>query len=152
VVLPRKSKVLHAAEKLALQPHEGVRDAQTDPHDRCECLWLQGATIHLALPYDSKATNNDATVKLQALRDIYLIYKSVQLEEYSHETDTESQSGPTRRGALSYVRGYLAEYRDLAVVRRLRSALISSSTVNLAQQLCGSKSRLWPDLVTRGIR
>ncbi|KAK8046556.1 hypothetical protein PG996_014620 [Apiospora saccharicola] len=65
---------------------------------RCECLWLQGATIHLALPYDSKATNNDATVKLQALRDIYLIYKSVQLEEYSHETDAESQSGPTQRG------------------------------------------------------
>ncbi|KAK8136548.1 sugar transporter [Apiospora sp. TS-2023a] len=120
VVLPRKSKVLHAAEKLALQPHEGVRDAETDPHDRY-----------------SKATNNDATVKLQALRDIYLIYKSVQLEEYSHETDAESQRGPTRRGVLSYFRGYLAEYRDLVVVRRLRNALISSSTVNLAQQLCG---------------
>ncbi|KAK7953727.1 hypothetical protein PG988_014421, partial [Apiospora saccharicola] len=41
------------------------------------------------------------------------------------------------KGALSYFRGYLAEYRDLAVVRRLRNALISSSTVNLAQQLCG---------------
>ncbi|KAK8065967.1 sugar transporter [Apiospora hydei] len=74
---------------------------------------------------------------LQALRDIYLIHKSVQLEEYSLETDVESQEGPVRKGLLSYLRGYLSEYADLATRRRLRNALVSSSTVNLAQQLCG---------------
>ncbi|KAK8034652.1 hypothetical protein PG993_009647 [Apiospora rasikravindrae] len=71
------------------------------------------------------------------LRDIYLIYKSVQLEEYSQDIDVESQEGPIRRGLLSYIRGYLSEYADLATKRRLRNALVSSSTVNLAQQLCG---------------
>ena len=87
-------------------------------------------------------------MKLQALRDTYLIYKSVQLEEYSQEVDAESQRGPMRRGILFYFRGYVAEYGDLVIVRRLRNALISSSTVNLAQQLCGSESCLWPGLVT----
>lgn len=109
-------------------------------------------TIHLVVPQESKATNNDGIVKLQALRDIYLIYKSVQLKEYSHKVDTESQRGPMRRGFISYFWGYLAKYGDLVVVRRLRNALISSLTVNLAQQLCGSESRLWPGLVTRGLR
>ncbi|KAK8031045.1 sugar transporter [Apiospora arundinis] len=77
------------------------------------------------------------TTELQALRDMYLIYKSVQLEEYSQVIDMENQGEPMRRGLLSSLRGYLVEYRDLFVVRRLRNALISSSTVNLAQQLCG---------------
>ncbi|KAK8037892.1 sugar transporter [Apiospora phragmitis] len=82
--------------------------------------------------------DKDAATKLQALRHIYLIYKSVQLEEYSQDIDTESQREPIRRGLLSYLRGYLSEYANLVTVRRLRNALVNSSTVNLAQQLCGS--------------
>ncbi|KAI0909497.1 sugar transporter-domain-containing protein [Ustulina deusta] len=54
-----------------------------------------------------------------ALRDIYLIYKSVQQEEQAIQLDMETDSC------------------DLFTQRRLRNALISSSIVSLAQQLCG---------------
>ena len=35
--------------------------------------------------------------------------------------------------------GFGKKFLELFITRRLRNALISSSTVNLAQQLCGSK-------------
>ncbi len=56
--------------------------------------------------------------ELQALRDFYLIQKSIDQEELL-EKDRPRQ------------------YRQLLFDRRLRNALISSSIVSLAQQLCG---------------
>ncbi|KAI1441126.1 hypothetical protein F5Y02DRAFT_431428 [Annulohypoxylon stygium] len=70
--------------------------------------------------------------KLQALRDVYLVYKSVQLEEYSDDID----DGPPQ-GLFGYVRNYVLQYKQLFTQRRLRNALISSSIVALSQQLCG---------------
>ncbi|KAI2464056.1 hypothetical protein F4781DRAFT_92741 [Annulohypoxylon bovei var. microspora] len=74
--------------------------------------------------------------KLQALRDIYLVYKSIQLEEYSDDIDFANQSdGP--QGFFGHANNYVSQYRQLFTQRRLRNALISSSIVALAQQLCG---------------
>ncbi|KAI1387894.1 uncharacterized protein F4822DRAFT_295310 [Hypoxylon trugodes] len=75
--------------------------------------------------------------ELQALRDIYLIYKSVQLEEYSGNVDEEDQDDDVPRGCFAYIKKYAAQYKQLFTQRRLRNALISSSIVALAQQLCG---------------
>ncbi|KAI1374386.1 hypothetical protein F4677DRAFT_447380 [Hypoxylon crocopeplum] len=75
--------------------------------------------------------------ELQALRDVYLVYKSVQLEEYSDDSSAEDQSDHGPRGFFAHVRKYSSQYRQLFTERRLRNALISSSTVALAQQLCG---------------
>lgn len=77
--------------------------------------------------------------KLQALRDIYLVYKSIQLEEYTDEFDLENQADHVPRGFFAHLAHYASQYRQLFTVRRLRNALISSSTVALAQQLCGSR-------------
>ncbi|KAJ4862128.1 sugar transporter domain-containing protein [Trichoderma breve] len=55
--------------------------------------------------------------ELQALRDIYLVYKS--LEQQAMGLD------------------FLRQFTQLFQQRRLYNALISTSTVNLAQQLCG---------------
>ncbi|KAI0138955.1 MFS general substrate transporter [Hypoxylon sp. NC0597] len=74
--------------------------------------------------------------KLQALRDLYLVYKSVELEEYSN-VDVESESDGVPHGLFAYIKNYASQYKQLFVERRLRNALISSSIVALAQQLCG---------------
>ncbi|GKT43400.1 putative polyol transporter 6 [Colletotrichum spaethianum] len=71
--------------------------------------------------------------ELQALRDIYLVHKSLEQEELL-SGDANSQPA---QGFISTVAGFLRQWRDLFSKRRLRNALISSSTVALAQQLCG---------------
>ncbi|KAI0173450.1 hypothetical protein GGR52DRAFT_571961 [Hypoxylon sp. FL1284] len=73
--------------------------------------------------------------ELQALRDVYLVYKSVQLEEYPAELGLEPDNLP--QGFVAHVKGYAVQYKQLFTRRRLRNALISSSIVSLAQQLCG---------------
>ncbi|KXJ89738.1 and other transporter-domain-containing protein [Microdochium bolleyi] len=75
--------------------------------------------------------------RLQALRDIYLIYKSIQKEESSNTGDLGHTSPSIPRGIKGHVQAYLRQYRDLFAKRRLRNALFSSSTVAIAQQLCG---------------
>ncbi|KAI0888075.1 uncharacterized protein GGS22DRAFT_197936 [Annulohypoxylon maeteangense] len=70
--------------------------------------------------------------ELQALRDVYLVYKSVQLEEYSDDID----DGPPK-GLFGHLENYVSQYRQLFTQRRLRNAAISSSIVALSQQLCG---------------
>ncbi|KAI1208183.1 uncharacterized protein F4807DRAFT_155344 [Annulohypoxylon truncatum] len=70
--------------------------------------------------------------ELQALRDVYLVYKSVQLEEYTDNIDEEAP-----RGFFGHAKNYVSQYRQLFTQRRLRNALISSSIVALSQQLCG---------------
>lgn len=69
------------------------------------------------------------------------MYKSVQDEEYTDdESDIEARAAPApRRGLISHLAGYASQYKQLFTRRRLRNALISSSTVALAQQLCGSR-------------
>ncbi|OTA89268.1 hypothetical protein M434DRAFT_79571 [Hypoxylon sp. CO27-5] len=74
--------------------------------------------------------------ELQALRDLYLVYKSVELEEYSN-VDVESESDGVPHGLFAYIKNYVSQYKQLFVERRLRNALISSSIVALSQQLCG---------------
>ncbi|KAI1410458.1 MFS general substrate transporter [Hypoxylon sp. FL1857] len=74
--------------------------------------------------------------ELQALRDLYVVYKSVQLEEYSN-FDVENQGDGIPHGFSAHIKNYASQYRQLFVERRLRNALISSSIVALAQQLCG---------------
>ncbi|KAI1427870.1 sugar transporter-domain-containing protein [Xylaria sp. FL1777] len=75
--------------------------------------------------------------ELQALRDIYVIYKSVQLEEQSIQSHVETQSSGVPRGLIAHIRAYITQYKQLFTHRRLRNAVISSSIVALAQQLCG---------------
>ncbi|XXG95821.1 hypothetical protein Hte_002092 [Hypoxylon texense] len=75
--------------------------------------------------------------ELQALRDIYLVYKSVELEEYSDHFDLENQGDNIPQGFFAHAKGYASQYKQLFTRRRLRNALISSSIVALAQQLCG---------------
>ncbi|WYZ34106.1 hypothetical protein EsH8_I_000382 [Colletotrichum jinshuiense] len=71
--------------------------------------------------------------ELQALRDIYLVHKSIEQEELP-SSDANPQPVP---GFLSTLAGFLRQWKQLFLERRLRNALISSSTVALAQQLCG---------------
>ncbi|KAK1986497.1 hypothetical protein LZ30DRAFT_280621 [Colletotrichum cereale] len=71
--------------------------------------------------------------KLQALRDIYLVHKSLEQEELP-SGDANSQLA---QGFFVTVAGFFRQWRQLFLRRRLRNALISSSTVALAQQLCG---------------
>ncbi|OLN96088.1 putative polyol transporter 2-like protein 2 [Colletotrichum chlorophyti] len=71
--------------------------------------------------------------ELQALRDIYLVHKSIEQEELL-SSDIDPQLIP---GFIHTIIGFLRQWKQLFTQRRLRNALISSSTVSLAQQLCG---------------
>ncbi|EFQ27503.1 hypothetical protein CGRA01v4_04600 [Colletotrichum graminicola] len=71
--------------------------------------------------------------ELQALRDIYLVHKSLEQEELP-SVDASSQSA---QGFAVTIAGFFRQWRQLFLRRRLRNALISSSTLALAQQLCG---------------
>ncbi|GAW26945.1 putative sugar transporter [Rosellinia necatrix] len=77
--------------------------------------------------------------ELLALRDVYLIYKSTEREETSEKPDEEIQGYSPSRGFVSHLRAYVTQYKELFTKRRLRNAVMSSSIVALAQQLCGSK-------------
>lgn len=76
--------------------------------------------------------------QLQALRDIYLVYKSLEQQAMGlGDMDPHAFRSP---GFMWVMRDFLRQYMQLFQQRRLYNALISTSTVNLAQQLCGSKS------------
>ncbi|KAL6898860.1 MFS general substrate transporter [Trichoderma evansii] len=76
--------------------------------------------------------------ELQALRDMYLVYKSLENESMSlGNLDANAFRSP---GFFWVIRDFLRQYMQLFQQRRLYNALISTSTVNLAQQLCGSKT------------
>ncbi|PON22028.1 hypothetical protein TGAM01_v209098 [Trichoderma gamsii] len=73
--------------------------------------------------------------ELQALRDMYLVYKSLENESMGlGSLDANAFRSP---GFFWVIRDFLRQYRQLFQQRRLYNALISASTVNLAQQLCG---------------
>ncbi|PKK45095.1 hypothetical protein CI102_9433 [Trichoderma harzianum] len=73
--------------------------------------------------------------ELQALRDIYLVYKSLEQQAMGlGDLDEHAFRSP---GFIWVMRDFLRQYMQLFQQRRLYNALISTSTVNLAQQLCG---------------
>uniref|UniRef100_A0A8H7TMK6 Major facilitator superfamily (MFS) profile domain-containing protein n=1 Tax=Bionectria ochroleuca TaxID=29856 RepID=A0A8H7TMK6_BIOOC len=81
--------------------------------------------------------------KLQALRDIILIRWSEKLKRLSESNGPAGESCSPEQG-LTYasqlrvvLRLSLNQYRTLFKTRRLRNAVWSTSTVALAQQLCG---------------
>lgn len=71
------------------------------------------------------------------MKDMYLLHKTIEQEIREIGLDRRERS-------------VLAKFGQLFTKRRLRNALISASVVNLAQQLCGSKSAIhccrlqWP--------
>ncbi|KAL7813184.1 MFS general substrate transporter [Trichoderma aethiopicum] len=73
--------------------------------------------------------------ELQALRDLYLIYKSLEQESMAlGNLDAHAFRSP---GFVWVIRDFFRQYAQLFQQRRLYNAVISTSTVNLAQQLCG---------------
>ncbi|WQF78614.1 Putative major facilitator, sugar transporter, major facilitator superfamily [Colletotrichum destructivum] len=72
--------------------------------------------------------------ELQALRDIYLVHKSLEQEEPASGDVADSQPA---QGFMATAAGFFRQWKQFFLWRRLRNALISSSTVALAQQLCG---------------
>ncbi|KAF3766505.1 MFS general substrate transporter [Cryphonectria parasitica EP155] len=70
--------------------------------------------------------------QLQALRDLYLIHKSVELDEY--------QFSPPAHQVDNLTSGFyhsLRQYWSLFTVGKLQNAVLSTCVVALAQQLCG---------------
>ncbi|KAL7782515.1 MFS general substrate transporter [Trichoderma ceciliae] len=73
--------------------------------------------------------------ELQALRDMYVVYKSLEQESMAlGDLDAHAFRSP---GFLWVIRDFFRQYAQLFRQRRLYNAVISTSTVNLAQQLCG---------------
>jgi hypothetical protein len=81
--------------------------------------------------------------ELQALRDLYLIHKQIELESYTRYIyDTEAGYHDTKNHSiLAQIGDSFARFGQLFRSRhnRLRNALVASCTVNLAQQLSGSE-------------
>ncbi|KAG6011063.1 hypothetical protein E4U21_000094 [Claviceps maximensis] len=73
--------------------------------------------------------------ELQALRDMYVVYKSIEHENLDlSDLDPHACRSP---GFTWVLRDFIRQYIQLFQRRRLRNALISTSTVSLAQQFCG---------------
>ncbi|KAL7951280.1 MFS general substrate transporter [Trichoderma barbatum] len=73
--------------------------------------------------------------ELQALRDMYVVYKSLEQNSMGlGDLDAHAFRSP---GFTWVMRDFLGQYAQLFRQRRLYNAVISTSTVNLAQQLCG---------------
>lgn len=85
--------------------------------------------------------------KLQALRDLYLVHKSVELDEYRDgSSELEGAGIMSEKTGLTYasrLHSGLAycfrQYRVLFSEAKLKNAVLSTCVVALAQQLCGSK-------------
>ena len=75
--------------------------------------------------------------QLQALRDLYLVYKAIEQEHVGiGDLDENANLSP---GFFWVMRDFLCQFKQLFQQRRLANAMISTSTVNLAQQLCGGE-------------
>ncbi|KAL7932499.1 MFS general substrate transporter [Trichoderma chlorosporum] len=73
--------------------------------------------------------------KLQALRDLYVVYKTLEHQgQVLGDRDPHTFRSPGFSWAM---RDFLRQYAQLFQQRALYNAVISTSTVNLAQQLCG---------------
>jgi hypothetical protein len=80
--------------------------------------------------------------ELQALRDMYTVHKSIE-EEYmgSVINNAHAKLSP---GFWWTIRDFGRQFRQLFQQRRLYNAVMSTSTVALAQQLCGGKQAPGP--------
>ena len=76
--------------------------------------------------------------QLLAMKDMYVLHKTIEEEYQVLGWGPASEQGG-RGGFIRASPGFGKRFLELFTTRRLRNALISSSTVNLAQQLCGSK-------------
>lgn len=73
--------------------------------------------------------------ELQACRDIYAVHKSIEQEYLGHMShDPAAKLSP---GFWYSMMDFGRSFKQLFQQRRLYNALISTATVNLAQQLCG---------------
>ncbi|KAK7397661.1 hypothetical protein QQX98_012972 [Neonectria punicea] len=73
--------------------------------------------------------------EIQALRDIYVVHKSMEQETLGGlQEDLSAMLSP---GFWWTIRDFFRQFRQLFQQRRLYDAVISTSVVNLAQQLCG---------------
>jgi hypothetical protein len=74
---------------------------------------------------------------LQALRDIYVVHKSIE-QEYMGEVihNTHAKLSP---GFWWTIRDFFRQFRQLFQQRRLYNAVMSTSTVSISQQLCGGE-------------
>lgn len=85
--------------------------------------------------------------QLQALRDLYLIHKSVELDEYRASASEVENAGMSHaKSGLTYANQFWTalvycsrQYALLFTQTKLRNAVLSTCVVALAQQLCGSK-------------
>ena len=76
--------------------------------------------------------------ELQALRDMYTVHKSIEQEYMGMVSgDGRSKLSP---GFWWTMRDFVRQFKQLFQQRRLYNAVMSTSTVALAQQLCGGKS------------
>ncbi|KAL2275543.1 hypothetical protein FJTKL_02034 [Diaporthe vaccinii] len=82
---------------------------------------------------------------LQALRDLYLIHKSVELDEYRATASEVENAGMSHaKSGLTYANQFWTavvycsrQYALLFKETKLRNAVLSTCVVALAQQLCG---------------
>ncbi|KAJ6440983.1 sugar transporter [Purpureocillium lavendulum] len=71
--------------------------------------------------------------ELQALRDLYVVHKALDLENVGFgDLDENAALSP---GFFWVIRDFFTQYKQLFRQRRLYNAVISTGTVNLAQQL-----------------
>lgn len=75
------------------------------------------------------------------MKDMYVLHKTIE-EEYNILGWDQSHPRGTQKTPNTINPHFGKKFVQLFSRRRLRNALISASTVNLAQQLCGSKSKL----------
>jgi MFS family permease len=80
--------------------------------------------------------------KLQALRDLYLVHKQIELDNYSrrsYDIVSHHHWGSRNRGLVANTRDYISRFTQLfsSKHKRLQNAVLAACTVNLAQQLCG---------------
>ncbi|KAF9880292.1 hypothetical protein CkaCkLH20_02246 [Colletotrichum karsti] len=82
--------------------------------------------------------------QLQALRDIYLIHKNIELEDDDDDLEQSKAPAHNRKRGLTFashlsfaLSDTFRQYSHLLKTPRLRNAVWSTCTVALAQQLCG---------------
>lgn len=134
--------LLHAAKYTTPQPVSRVRYPPQSKTDRGKILSLYIVELGII----------SNLVQLQALRDLYLIHKSVELDEYRVTPSEIEHAGPFQANAghakagLTYAsqcRTALSccsrQYALLFTKTKLKNAVLSTCVVALAQQLCGSK-------------
>jgi len=86
--------------------------------------------------------------QIQALRDLYLVHKQISEVECRTKRIYDSERGTWATQSQLYsaqIGSYFRRFTQLFSKKhkRLQNALLASCTVNLSQQLCGSKESLF---------